>query len=127
MVNAATGNEAHPRKEVGMAKRNVNEATLTRLIQVEVRKALRGFERTMNRPIPGTGGRVMYVALPGRGRNRKELSARATEVLQFVTQHKNVTSAAIQRGLRVNRNVIAGAMHELKQAGFVKSEPITHG
>lgn len=104
-----------------MAKKN---ASLTRLIQVEVRKALRGFERTMNRPIPGTGGRVMYVALPGRGKNRRELSERATEVLAFITTHKNVTSAALQAGLKVNRNVIAGAMHELKQAGFVKSEPI---
>lgn len=66
----------------------------------------------------------MYVAMPGRGKNRKELTARATEVLDFLTSHKNATSAVLQKGLKVNRNVIAGAIHELKQAGFVKSEPI---
>jgi len=97
------------------------------MIAAEVIKAMRGVERTMNKPIPGTGGRVMYVALPGRGRNRAELSARADEVLAFITRKRNATSAALQQGLKVNRNVIAGAMHELKQAGLVKSEPITHG
>jgi DNA segregation ATPase FtsK/SpoIIIE-like protein len=98
--------------------------TLAQMIQIEVRRALRGVERTMNKSIPGTGGRVMYVAIPGRGRNRRELSARATEVLSFIESHKNATSAAIQKGLKVNRNVIAGAMHELRQAGVVRSEPI---
>lgn len=99
--------------------------TLMQMIQTEVRKTLRGVERTMNRSIPGTGGRVMYVAVPGRGRNRRELSARAQEVLTFLTHHKNATSRALQEGLRVNRNVIAGAIHELKQAGFVQSEPLS--
>lgn len=106
-----------------MAKNERNQ--LSRMIQVEVRKALRSFERTMNRPIPGTGtGRVMYVAVPGRGRNRKELTARAQEVLDFIATHKNATSAALQKGLKVNRNVIAGAIHELKQAGFVEATAI---
>lgn len=107
-----------------MAKSNMNENQLVRMIRVEVRKALRGVERTMNRPIPGTGGRVMYVAMPGRGKNRKELTDRAQEVLTFLSKHKNATSAALQKGLKVNRNVIAGAIHELKNAGFVKSTPI---
>jgi hypothetical protein len=97
---------------------------LARMIAAEVIKNLRGFERTMNKPIPGTGGRVMYIALPGRGKNRKELSARADEVLTFLTSHKNTTSAALQKGLKVNRNVIAGAIHELKQSGFVQSQRI---
>lgn len=107
-----------------MAKKNAKDNQLVRMIRVEVRKALRGVERTMNRPIPGTGaGRVMYVAVPGRGKNRKELTARASEVLSFLNKKHKATSAALQKGLKVNRNVIAGAIHELKEAGFVKSAP----
>jgi DNA segregation ATPase FtsK/SpoIIIE-like protein len=110
-----------------MARKNMNDNQLVRMIRVEVRRALRGVERTMNRPIPGTGaGRVMYVALPGRGKNRKELSDRAEEVLGFLSKQHKATSAALQKGLRVNRNVIAGAIHELKQAGFVQSQAIKH-
>lgn len=42
-----------------MAKKNANDNQLVRMIRVEVRKALRSAERTLNTPIPGTGGRVM--------------------------------------------------------------------
>lgn len=108
-----------------MAKKNANENQLIRMIRVEVRKALRGVERTMNKPIPGTGGRVMYVAVPGKGKNRKELTARSNEVLTFLNKKHKATSGALQKGLKVNRNVIAGAIHELKTAGFVKSQPLT--
>jgi predicted HTH transcriptional regulator len=107
-----------------MAKR-LNNATVARMIRVEVRKALRQTERTMNQPIKGTGtGRVLYVAIPGRGHNRVELTTRARQVLVFLARHQKVTSDAIQAQLRVNRNVVAGAIHELKQAKLVRSEPI---
>lgn len=107
-----------------MAKR-LNNATLARMIRVEVRKALRQTERTMNQPIPGTGrGRVLYVAMPGRGRNRTEVSERAGQVMEFLAKQQRATSAAIQEQLKVNRNVVAGAIHELKQAKLVRSEPI---
>jgi len=102
----------------------LNNATVARMIRVEVRKALRHTERTMNKPIPGTGGRVMYVAVPGQGRNRAEVSRRAGQVMAFLAKQQAATSAAIQRSLRVNRNVVAGAIHELKRAKLVRSEPV---
>lgn len=79
-------------------------------------------ERVMNTPIPGTGGRVLYVHIPGSGKNRAALSRRAAEVLAFITKARGASSADLQRGLHVNRNVIAGAIHELKQAHCVEAE-----
>lgn len=108
------------------ANRVFGSNQLARMIAIEVTRALRGTERTINKPIPGTGtGRVLYVAMPGRGRNRAEVSARAAQVMEFIAKHKNATSAAIQAQLKVNRNVVAGAVHELKRAKLVRSEPIT--
>lgn len=108
-----------------MAKR-LNNESLARMIRVEIRKALRQTERTMNKPIQGTGtGRVLYVAMPGRGRNRAKLTERADQVMAFLAKHQKATSAAIQAQLKVNRNVVAGAIHELKQANLVRVEPLS--
>lgn len=88
-------------------------------------------EALMNTPIPGTPkmpGRVLYVAIPGSNKkSRNVLSRRATQVLIQIERKRRVSSKALQEALHVNRNVIAGAIHELKQAGFVKSEPATEG
>lgn len=127
----AKKNGSNGTRDRRMARKTANKAfggnALARMIAIEVRKALRGTEKVMNRPIPGTGARVMYVAIPGKGKNREELTARAQEVLGFLNQAGNrhrATAADLVKGLKVNRNVIAGAIHELKQAGFVTSEAI---
>lgn len=87
-------------------------------------------ERVMNAEIPGTprltgrrlGSRVMYVALPGRGKAKTNLSVRAAQVMKFLERNTRATSKSLQVALRVNRNVIAGAVHELKQAGVIRTE-----
>jgi hypothetical protein len=96
-------------------------------------------EKVLNEPIPGTPnisglrrnadglqlqGRVMYVALPGSKRKSQNvLSRRAQQVLGQVNRTGRATAAALMDALEVNRNVIAGAVHELKQAGFLASQP----
>lgn len=92
-------------------------------------------ERLMNTEIPGTpsltgragGARVMYVAIPGKGRNRAALSDRAAQVLAFLDKNRKASSGALQVALGVNRNVIAGAVHELKQAGVVTTQAFGGG
>lgn len=90
-------------------------------------------EALLNREIPHTpritgsrmiGGRVMYVPLPGSQRSRAALSKRAAEVLAIIQQNHAATSGQIQATLHVNRNVVAGAIHELKQFRLVKPQPI---
>lgn len=63
---------------------------------------------------------VIYVALRPAKR-RVKLSRRAIQVLRAVRKTRQATSHALQVALNVNRNVIAGAVHELKQAGVLKS------
>jgi DNA segregation ATPase FtsK/SpoIIIE-like protein len=90
------------------------------------RRLMKRIEEFLNAEIPGTpriGGRVHYVALPVAG-TEAELSPRAEQVMKFLRRRQRATSAALQSALRVNRNVIAGAVHELKQAGLLKSESI---
>lgn len=69
-----------------------------------------------------TGARVFYVGIPGRAQIKKELSARAGQVMAFIDRNRKASSAALQAALKVNRNVIAGAVHELKKAGVVRVE-----
>jgi DNA segregation ATPase FtsK/SpoIIIE-like protein len=94
--------------------------------RTEVRRLIKGIEELLNTEIPGTpriGGRVMYVALPGTGSKSKDvLSPRAQQVMAFLARNRKASSQALQKALKVNRNVIAGAVHELKQAKFVRSE-----
>lgn len=96
------------------------------LSRAEIKNLVRRIEQLLNTDIPGTpriGGRVMYVALPGSGsKSKNALSPRAKQVLAYLNRNRRGTAKALQAALRVNRNVIAGAMHELKQAGFVRSE-----
>ncbi len=116
-----------------MAKEQRNAAS-----GLDVKKIVRGIEELLNAEIPGTprisqvrlskggaiSGRVMYVALPGSGNKSKNvLSRRAQQVLAAINRQRKATSAALQESLDVNRNVIAGAIHELKQAKFVKAMP----
>jgi predicted HTH transcriptional regulator len=97
----------------------------------DVRRIIQAIESVLNREIPGTprlsgttSGRVLYVALPGSGNKSKNvLSQRAQQVLATIGRQRKATSAALQKALDVNRNVIAGAIHELKQAKFVKAVP----
>jgi hypothetical protein len=97
--------------------------------RTDIDRIVKAIEASLNAEIPGTpritgrvvGGRVMYVALPGKGKNREALSRRAGQVLAAIARKKEATSKALQGALRVNRNVIAGAIHELKQAKLVKA------
>lgn len=103
-----------------------------------IRRLVEQIEKVLNDPIPGTPnisgvrrnaegnlqGRVMYVALPGSKRKSQNvLSRRAQQVLGQVNRTGRTTAAALMDTLEVNRNVIAGAVHELKQAGFLATEP----
>ncbi len=105
----------------------------------QIRKQVHKLEVMLNTDIPGTpkmslragaqgggvGGRVMYVALPGTGsKSKNALSPRAKQVLGQINRQRRATAAALQEALEVNRNVIAGAVHELKQAGLVGTEAL---
>ncbi len=101
-------------------------------MRTELRQQIiRSIEAVLNQQIPGTprvSHRVLYVALPGGGsKSRNALSSRAKQVLGILNRRRKVTSAALQQALKVNRNVIAGAIHELRQARFVDSEPLMAG
>lgn len=85
--------------------------------------------RTSSEPVteaPHRPGRaqVAYVAL--RGKAEKELSPRARQVHALMRKHRKMTAADLRDGLHVNRNVIAGALHELRRTHLVKSEQIHH-
>lgn len=108
----------------------------------QIRRAIAMIEKVLNAPIPGTPnissihrnaegnlqGRVMYVALPGSKRKSLNvLSHRAQQVMGQVNRTGRTTAAALMDALEVNRNVIAGAVHELKQAGFLASKAAIGG
>ncbi len=88
-------------------------------------------EEVINKEIPHTPrisgrrrkARVLYVALPGRGKAKTQLTARTLQVWEYLQAHQHQSAIAMQANLQVNRNVIAGAIHELKKAGLVKVEP----
>jgi hypothetical protein len=105
----------------------------------QIRRIMGMIEKVLNEPIPGTPnisgirrnaegnlqGRVMYVALPGSKRKSQNvLSHRAQQVMGLVNRTGRTTAAALMEALEVNRNVIAGAVHELKQAGFLASKAV---
>lgn len=102
---------------------------MAKMQRSDVKRILKSIEQMLNANIPGTpsmamGGRVLYVALPGSGtKSRNVLSPRAQEVLVAIGRQRKATSAALQKSLKVNRNVIAGAIHELKRAKFVQVVP----
>ncbi len=55
----------------------------------------------------------------------EHLTKRASQVWAFLRSRKvPVTAAQLQAGLKVNRNVIAGAMYELRQHKLIRSEPL---
>ena len=100
--------------------------------RIHVQRIIQGIEELLNKEIPGTpqlkmttrGGRVMYVALPGSGRKSKNvLSRRAQQVLGAINRQRRATAGALQKTLDVNRNVIAGAVHELKRQHFIQAVP----
>lgn len=101
-------------------------------IQDRLKALVAKMEVLMNAEIPNTpritgrgiGGRVMYVPLPGQKRIRATLSARAAQVLDAIERQNANTSAQIQATLKVNRNVVAGAIHELKQFKLVRPKRI---
>lgn len=93
--------------------------------QKQIRSVVRAVERALNTEIPGLGPRVRYVVLPGRGIHRRKLNRRAREVLRAIRAQRGATSAELQRLLKVNRNVVAGAVHRLRQARAIKSETVT--
>ena len=69
-----------------------------------------------------TFGRVQYRRLRG---SVKGLSDRAQQVIAALDKHEGVgTSKDLQAWLKVNRNVIAGALHELRQAHLIRSEEL---
>lgn len=65
------------------------------------------------------GSRVAYAIV--KGVKPDSVSERAMQVADYLAGRKMASSADIQRGLNVNRNVIAGAVHELKKSGYVRS------
>lgn len=67
-------------------------------------------------------GRVQYRRMRG---SVKDLSRRAQQVVAALDKHGGRgTSADLQKWLKVNRNVIAGALHELRQAELITAERV---
>lgn len=104
------------------------------LSSTEIPRIVRAFERLLKDESSGTprvrhaGRRVAYVAQPGSAsKKRQGLTPRAKQVFGYLARHRRATAVALQKALRVNRNVIAGAVHELKQVGFVRSEALAGG
>lgn len=91
----------------------------------DIRDMVADIEQLLNTPIPGTPeitGRVMYAPLPGSERKAENvLSPRALRVYKALVKHKKLTSKALQETLKVNRNVIAGAIFECRSKGVVRS------
>lgn len=78
----------------------------------------------MARQAPPIPGRVFYTAVTnGSKRAVAALTPRAKQVYDYITKHRQPTAASLQTALKVNRNVIAGALHLLRQSKLVKSEP----
>lgn len=98
----------------------MNRKEIVKLIE----SVLERTETRMNAEIPHTGARVVYVAMPGKGRTRKAISDRARQVFAFLQQQRQASAQALQKALNVNRNVIAGAVYELRSVGLVKSQRI---
>lgn len=75
--------------------------------------------------VPGPfsrAGRVQYRRLRG---SVKDLSRRAQQVVAALDKHGGVgTSADLQKWLKVNRNVIAGALHELREAELIRADRV---
>lgn len=97
-------------------------------MSTKARKVLNKLEAILNAEIPGTprlGGRVTYVAIPGRGANRKRLTRRAAQVLAYVEKRRKATAADIMRAVRINRNALAGATHRLRSLGLLRSQRLT--
>lgn len=94
--------------------------------KTEKARLVKMIEEILNKEIPGTpriGGRVTYVPLPGTGsKARHILSPRAQQVFSLLKKLGKGTSTEIQKGLKVNRNVVAGAVHELKSKRAIKTE-----
>lgn len=104
----------------------------------DIRRIVQAIEQVLNQEIPGTprltgrhqatgGRRVLYVALGGSAKAREALSQRAGQVHTFLARKRKATAAAIMSALRVNRNVVAGAVHELKKAKLIRSEEMFSG
>lgn len=95
------------------------------ITKADLVQMVRDIEKLLNTGIPGTPempGRVMYVPLPGSERKAENvLSPRALNVYKALVKHKKLTSKALQETLKVNRNVIAGAIFECRAKGVVKS------
>lgn len=73
--------------------------------------------------VHSTIGRVQYVTI--RSVRDLPLSARAMQLARALDKHGGKgTSADLQRWLKVNRNVIAGALHELRRNKVIRSKPL---
>lgn len=57
----------------------------------------------------------------------RDLSPRAEQVFDAIAarSREGATAAQLMQKLKVNRNVIAGAMHELRKVGAVRTEAVT--
>lgn len=82
-------------------------------------------EQVLNANLTGSGSpRTIYVIVPGRGVHRRKATRRAKQVLAYIAKHSKATSADLQKALDVNRNVISGAVFELRKLGLIKSEAV---
>jgi hypothetical protein len=119
-----------PRLQLHKAARDINALLNTEIPgTISTEKLLKAIEAAITADIPGTpqlglarAGRVQYRRMRG---SVKSLSVRARQVIEALDKHKGVgTARDLQAWLKVNRNVIAGALHELRQAQMIRSEPL---
>jgi hypothetical protein len=71
---------------------------------------------------------VRYVVKRLKGSSIRDLTPRARQVFDLLQKRHGATAPEIQKALRVtSRNVIAGAMHKLRQAKLVASQELAGG
>lgn len=72
------------------------------------------------------GCRIQYVPVSRRAIRTTRVSRRPKEILQWIDEHPGTpaTSQALQMALRVNRNVISGAVYYLRTRNILRSEPL---
>lgn len=81
-------------------------------------------ERFLNAEIPGTprlGGRVRYVALPGRGKSLTGLTPLMKRTWEWLRKHENATHAELARALDLDSDTAYSMTSRLHRAGLLKS------
>ncbi len=98
------------------------------LLKTEIPVMAQRIEGYLNAEMPFprmTTRQVLYVRIPGSGTakgQRRHVTPRAAQVLAYLQKKKKATAAELQKHLGINRNVVSGAIFELRRKRLVRSE-----